>query len=256
MFDLVNTAALLAFVRLAGVEDDAVAGLERSGEAEGDGLVLHARDFAEKDAALGAEAGVGEFLVVDALEPTGEETAGETHLKLVAGGLGFEFRRGDAGEVGHDLVEGLAVDPGDARDVFGRLEAAFDFQRGDSGADEVGEHLEAGEVLGAEEVAFVAEGHLHAVRDEIVGQAAGLGAFAAVGGAAAERLAGEALAGVGDAECAVDEDFQGELHLRGGLGGVDFSDVGEGIFAGEDDELGAEFAGEGDAGGARDRHLR
>ena len=60
----------------------------------------------------------------------------------------------------------------------------------------------------AEEVAAVAEGDLDAVGDQIVGEAAGLGAFAAVGGAAAEGFAGEALAGIGDAEGTVDENFQ------------------------------------------------
>ena len=156
----------------------------------------------------------------------------------------------------HHLVERLPVNARDAGDVFGRFEPALDLERGDAGAHEVGQHVEAGEILRAEQVAAVAERHLFAVGNEIVGQAAGLGAFAAVGGAAAERFAGEALAGVGDAERAVDEDLERQRHLGGGLGGVDLRDVGERIFAGEHDELRAELAGELHAGGAGDRHLR
>jgi hypothetical protein len=90
----------------------------------------------------------------------------------------------------------------------GRFQPALDLERGDAGAHEVGQHVEAGEILRAEQVAAVAEVNLPAVGDEIVGQAAGLGAFAAVGGAAAERLAGEALAGIGHAERAVHENLQ------------------------------------------------
>jgi hypothetical protein len=40
------------------------------------------------------------------------------------------------------------------------------------------------------------------------------------------------------------------------LRGLDFVDFGDGIFAGEDDELRAEVAGEVDAGGAGDGELR
>ena len=113
-----------------------------------------------------------------------------------------------------DAVKGLAVDACDAGDVFGGFQAALDLERGDAGADEVGEDVETGEVLRTEEVAAVAEIDLLAVGDKVVGKPAGLGAFAAVGGAAAERLAGEALAGVGDAEGAVDEDLQRKRRLR------------------------------------------
>jgi hypothetical protein len=62
--------------------------------------------------------------------------------------------------------------------------------------------------LGAEQVAAVTEIDFLAVGDEVVRETAGLGAFAAVGGAAAEGFAGEALAGIRDAESAVDEDLQ------------------------------------------------
>jgi hypothetical protein len=114
------------------------------------------------------------------------------------------------------MVERPAVDVCDVRDVFGALEPALDFQGGDSDAHEVGQHLKSREILRAQQIAAVAEVDGAAVGDEFVGHAAGLGAFATVGGAAAERLAGEALTGVGDTERAVDEDFerQGRRRLR------------------------------------------
>ncbi len=77
-----------------------------------------------------------------------------------------------------------------------------------------------------------------------------MGALAAVGAAAAEGFAGEALAGVGDAERAVDEDLDGH---GGGVG--DFADLGEAQFAGEHDALDAELADEFDAPGFGEGHL-
>ena len=85
-FDLVNAAALFAFGGVAGIEDDAVAGLQRGGGAKGDRLTGDAENLAEQDAALGAEAAVGEFLIVDAAEPAGVLAAGERHLEFVVSG--------------------------------------------------------------------------------------------------------------------------------------------------------------------------
>jgi hypothetical protein len=55
------------------------------------------------------------------------------------------------------LSSALAVNPRDAGDVFGRLQPALDLERGDAGAHEVGEHVEAGEILRAEQIAAIAE---------------------------------------------------------------------------------------------------
>ena len=55
-----------------------------------------------------------------------------------------------------------------------------------------------------------------AVADQVIRQPARLGALPAVRTPAAERFAGQALAGIGDAKRAVDEDFQrhGRWKLR------------------------------------------
>jgi hypothetical protein len=263
--DLVNAAALFALGGIAGIEDDAVAGFERRGKRERDRFAADARDRAEEDAALGAEATVGELLVVDAAKPARVLTAGERHLEFVVrrvergsgGGFLCGGSVGSGGRGRAHFIEGLAIDARDAGDVFGGFEAALDFEGGDAGADEIGQDIEAGEVLRAKEVAAVTEINFLAVGDEIVREAASLGAFAAVGGAAAEGFAGEALARVGDAEGAVDKDLERQRRRGGlGLGCLDGLDLGDGIFAGEDDELRAEIAGEADAGGAGDRELR
>lgn len=89
-----------------------------------------------------------------------------------------------------------------------------------------------------------------AIDDEVIGEAAGLGALAAVGAAAAPGLAAEALAAVGNAEGAVNEDFKFAIGLL-----ADAGDFVEGEFAGEIDAGGAEALGEADAIDIGDGHL-
>ena len=119
--------------------------------------------------------------------------------------------------------------------------------------DELRDEVDGGEVLGAEEVAVLAEVLDFSIDEDFVGHAAGLGAFAAVCGALAEGFAGEALAGVGDAEGSMDEDFDG----RCGFGrGGDFGDLLDGELAGEDGALhGEEGLDEFEAIGGGDGHL-
>ena len=57
----------------------------------------------------------------------------------------------------------------------------------------------ASQILRTQEILHVPKVTILAVTNELVRQAAGLGALAAIGAAAAERLARQALAGVGDA---------------------------------------------------------
>ena len=99
-----------------------------------------------------------------------------------------------------------------------------------------------------------------AVDEELIGQAAGLGALAAVGGAAAEGFGCEALAGVGDAECAVDEHFQRGVRGNGEGGRAEgvaiFFISATDKFAGEDHALDAELLDELNAFGFGEGHLR
>jgi hypothetical protein len=121
--DLIDASAFFTGGVVAGVEDDAVAGLEGGFEAERNVVVGDAGHGAEEDAALGAEAAVGEFLVLDAVEPAGVEAAGERHREFVFGADGVEVHSlvlvATGVVFGEDFVEGLAVDARDAGDVFG-----------------------------------------------------------------------------------------------------------------------------------------
>ena len=103
-------------------------------------------DFAEKHAALFAEARVDEFLIVDAAEPAGVKAARKRHFHFVLFRFRPQRRRGT--EILFALlcvsvvsaakfVQRLPINPRDVGDVFRRLEPAFDFQRRDAGADQV-----------------------------------------------------------------------------------------------------------------------
>ena len=168
----------------------------------------------------------------------------------------------------------MPVNTRDARNVFRRLEAALDFEGGDAGARQLPQHVEAGEVLRREEVVAPAQLDFVAVGDEFVGHPAGLRALAAIGAASAERLAGEALAGVSHAERAVDENLDRQWGMGNGewgIGGRDgsgarlrnsqfaihnFSDLLDGTLPRQHHEVAAQLAGEGHARRAGDGHLR
>src|SRR6185369_17463187 len=91
LFDLVNPSAFFLCFGFAGVEYDAIAGLERRLEADGDAVAAEAGDFAEVDAAFFSKPGVDQFLVVDAAEPAGIEAAREGHLQGVFPICDFRF---------------------------------------------------------------------------------------------------------------------------------------------------------------------
>src|SRR3989442_529485 len=69
------------------------------------------------------------------------------------------------------FVERLAIDPGDVRDVFRRLEPAFDFQRGHPCPNQVRQHLESGQILWTEQVTPLAQRDRFAVGDQFIGHA-------------------------------------------------------------------------------------
>ena len=256
----VDEATLLAFGRLALVEDDAVAGLERAFETHRHAVRGDVDDRAEVGAALLAEAGVDELLVVDAAEPARVQAARERHLHRVI--LFLPDLQGGAvgiGTLGESIPGGVhraTVGLRDGGDVFGGLQAALDLQGADAGADQVGHDFDAGEVLRGEEIGLVTEVADHAVDHEFVRQAAGLGAFAAVGRAATERFARQALAGISDAERAVDEDLEVEGGALGGLFRLHLLHLRDRDLATEHGERSAQTAGVIDARRARHRHLR
>ena len=254
-----DEAALLAFGRLALVEDHAVAGLERAFEAHRHAVGGDVDDRAEIGATLLAEAGVDELLVIDTAEPARMQAARERHLHRVV--LFLTDLQGGAvgvGAFGESIPGGVyraAIGLRDGGDVFGGLQAALDLQGADAGADQVGHDFDAGEILRGEEIGLVAEVADHAVDYEFIGQAAGLGAFAAVGRAAAERLARQALAGISDTESSMHEDLEVERFALGGLFRLHLLHLRNRDLTAQDGQRGAEAAGVIDARRARHRHL-
>ena len=78
-----NAAALFFLLGMAVVEHHAVAGLERRFGAQPNAVALDARHFSEEHAALLAEPGMHQLLVVRAAEPPGGQAAGEGHFHFV-----------------------------------------------------------------------------------------------------------------------------------------------------------------------------
>ncbi len=72
----------------------------------------------------------------------------------------------------------------------------------------VGNELVSGQILRAQQILDVVRVDVATVADQIVGEPAGLGALPAVGAPPSERLAGQTLSRVGDAQGAVDERFE------------------------------------------------
>ena len=143
---------------------------------------------------------------------------------------------------GPGFVDGFAIGARGERHVIGVLVAAFDLEGGDAGFDDLRDLAERVEIAGRKQIAGVGRAARCAVHQQFVGQAAGLGALAAVGAAAAPGFRRKTLAGVGNAQRAVDEDFEVAL----GFGG-DGADFLEREFAGEGYAVDAEAARQFDA---------
>ncbi len=154
-----------------------------------------AADFSGERAALVRVDAVDEALVVHPVHPAGEKAARERHLEFVTVGI-----IGCCGFLGESRIDRLAVDLADGGDVFGGFQTPLDLEAGDAEADQVGDFFHGGEVLRRKEVAALAEIAQRPIDHHPVGEAAGLGALAAIGAPLAERFAGEALSRIGDAE--------------------------------------------------------
>ena len=275
-FDLIDAAAFLLHLGVPGVEHHAVTRFKRRDRAERHAVGPHVNNLTEEDAALGAKVGVDEFLIVGAPKPAGIKTAREGHLHRVIvfamePGQQVGFALGGHARFGQHLVDRPPVDARDAGDIPGIFQPSLDLEGGDAQADEFGQHIEGGEILRAQEVAPVAELDQPAIGEQLVRHPAGLGALAAIGGASTQRLAGQALAGVGHAERTMDEDLERHSRRRlpagrrlitagwsgpeGALRSLDGRDFPGRVFPGQHDKIGAQLFRESDTGCAGDRHL-
>ena len=138
------------------------------------------------------------------MHPSGVETAGESHLQQIAVLVAHL-----AGLPRHGGIDRLAVDLADGGDIFRGLEPSLDLEAGDPAFDQLRDVVHRGEILGGEKVASVPEITEGPIHHQLVRHPAGLGALSPVGTPLAEGFTGEALAGVGDAQGAVDKHLQG-----------------------------------------------
>src|SRR5438309_1010868 len=220
--DFIDPSALLFFLRVAGVEHHAIARLDRREQMDENFPALDTRHFTEIDTALFTETGVDKFLIVDAAEPAGVKPAREGHLYFITRsaerGMRNVFRdcvRSEFRVPSSEFIERPAVNPCDVRDVLRGFESALNLERRYPSANQIGQHLQARQILRAEQVTLVAERNRFAVGNQIIGQATSLSAFAAIGGTAAKSFAGQTLAGISHAQRAVDEDFQRKRRVVG-----------------------------------------
>ena len=194
--DVIDAAALLRLLRAApvrGVEDDAVARLERRIGGirlrhEPDAIRQHARHPAHQHAAVARRAAAHDRLVVGA---GNEVRAKPARVDLLQ--LHFLARRDAERQPRPRLVHRLAVGRRGQRHVVGILVAPLDLERVHADAHDLRHLLQRVEVAGREEVARIAQRLALVVDDQVVGQPARLRALAAVGTAPAPRLGGEAL---------------------------------------------------------------
>src|SRR5437899_8435357 len=80
----IDAAPFLWLVRVARVKHHPVAGLEWGGELDRNFGALDAADLPKIHAALFAEAGMDQFLIVVPAKPAGVEAARKRHLQLIA----------------------------------------------------------------------------------------------------------------------------------------------------------------------------
>ena len=249
LFDLVDPTTLLVFGVPSGVEDDPVAFLHLGFPFELDPVFSDLGNFPGKGSALLPESGMHEFLVIDALKPTGRKSAGESHFQFVAVLLRRDL-------VGSCLgpIDRLSISASHRRNILRGLETSLDLETHDAEPDQLGDLVDPSEILGREEILLVSEVKVLAIDHEFVRHPAGLGTFAPVGTALTERLAGETLPGVGDTESPVDKGLQLDCI---GLLGMKEMDLPHRVLAGNHGAVQIEEpVGECQRFGRGDRHLR
>src|SRR4051812_41912403 len=79
----INASTFFGLVRMAGIEDHAVARLERPMQLQEDLFSLKAVNLSKEYAALFAKPGMDQFLVVGAAQPARVETPRKRHFHFV-----------------------------------------------------------------------------------------------------------------------------------------------------------------------------
>jgi len=197
---------------------------------------------------------VDQLTVINAGQPARTETSRKAQLK-VAAQLHLLVRR-DRSAFSRELIEPLAIGVRHRGDVGGVLQPPFNLEAGDPRIHQIRQQLPGGQILRRQQITLFAEVELLAIHDQFVGEAAGLGTFAAIGAPLAQGFAGQALAGVGHTEGAMDEHLQRHLDLALAQLLLDAPQVLQAQLTGEDHPLAAELLSHRDTSRTGDGHLR
>ena len=201
--DLIDPPTLLLIGVGSGIKDNPVPGLERCLRIESDEVGSNPGNGSKEGSPLLSKAGMDQFLMIHTMHPAGVETAGKSHLELVAILIACFARMACQSSINR-----LPIDLANRRHILGSLESSLDLETLHTGSDQLRDIVHRGEILRREKVALIPEIPQRAVNDEFVGHTASLGALTAVGTTLPERFAGQALARVGNTESAMDEDFE------------------------------------------------
>ncbi len=204
----VHSAALLVLIGMPFVEHDTIPRLENRGVVRGvDGddqaVRRDRRHGADTNAPALGKPSLHKLLMIQSRQKARGEAARETLLQ-VEFPLAGEFK----GAVLIGGIERRAIRLRRRGDILGALESPLDFHAAHPRADQLVDQVIRGEVLRAEQIGDVAKLASFAIDDQLVGQAAGLGTLTAVGAAAPQGFARQALSAVGDAQCAVHKNLK------------------------------------------------
>ena len=150
-FDSVDETTLFALGRLTLVKHDAVARLQSTFQFKRHSRRRHIDHRTQESTAFLTEAGVHQLLVIDAAKPSRMKTARKSHLHGIVLFLTY-LLRSQIG-IGAPLkcipggINGPSIGLGNRGHIFRRLEAPFNFQRTDTGANQIRDNFDAREIL-------------------------------------------------------------------------------------------------------------
>ena len=198
LINMINTTALNGFFGFRISKRDTVSGLDGFLSADTNASSLNSGDFADAETFVSGKTRMAKVLLIDPFHPACSQTAREGHFQLIA----FFFQHlGQNFTTGHGLkvitrkyipgcIDSLAIDAADAADIFRTFQPSFNFENGDSGVDQIGDHFQPQEIFGTEKKLFGSQRQFIAVEDQLIGKTAGLSAFSTVRGTPSQCLTG------------------------------------------------------------------
>ena len=248
--DLEDPASLLVLFGMALVEHHPIPRFQfdqRAGarSAHNHPVVLNSADLPHEHAAMLGEPPLDQFLVVDPLQEARGEAAREALRQVGLLRLG-QFQATSCAS----RFERLAIGRRRHRDILRALQPPFDLQAADPGRQQLGHQVPRRQVLRTQQVRLLPQVAQLAINNQLIRLPARLGTLPAVRAPPPQRLAGQALAAVGDTQGPMDEDLDFGAGLLGNP-----SDLGNRKFPRQDDPFDPQFPHEFHPAGVGQRHL-